>query len=190
MVGTKIYHTASLWRRVVARILDIMIRMLWYFPVLIQMVQGVWSGGEVAISWSLLITCALASFLYQWFFLYFLGATLGKLLLGLRIVNWRDQADLTLMQACVRVATDGLSFFFGEALHVLALLRFDRRNVSDWVAETWVVQKFPASSQAVPRPVLALVLSLCFGVLGFLNLYEMVQTSVFDSQGIVLTSLW
>jgi uncharacterized RDD family membrane protein YckC len=78
---------------------------------------------------------------YKWMFLFFLGATFGKWLFGLRVVPaLHPSASLGLMQSLLRVLTDDLSFFFGQALRALALVRLDRTHVSDWVAETRVVQ--------------------------------------------------
>jgi len=103
----------------------------------------------------------------------------------------RDHAQLldSLMQALLRVLTDSLALFFSQGLHSLALLRFDRRHVSDWVAETWVRQRFESQTVARPRPVVAVLLCLYFSVSGFYSLYSMVQKSDLDSQGITLTGL-
>lgn len=128
----------------------------------------------------------LLQFAYRWLFLYFMGATLGKLMMGLRVVSFPDEGPLTLMQSLIRVLTDGLSLFFNEGLRVLGLIRFDRRHVADWVAETQVRQRHPREHPPRPRWVLAVILCVYFSLTGFLSAYSLFQRSIWEHDGVVL----
>jgi hypothetical protein len=165
-----------------------MIAVVFFLPILIQGVSAFFHQGEVTIAWNWIFPCAAMVFLYRWLFVYFMGGTIGKLILGLRVVNFPDQRPVTLMQALIRALTDSLSLFFSQGLRALALLRFDRRHVSDWVAETWVRQRFEPEGVPRPRPVVAVLLCLYFSISGFYSIYCLVQKSDLDAHGMTFTS--
>lgn len=128
--------------------------------------------------WSWLVVCFFLQFCYRLFFLQLVGGTPGKLLLGLRVVPRGNPAKaLDWGQSFLRVMADHLSFFFGPGLFMLALLRFDRTHVSDWVAETRVVQLLPRLSPPRRHVFWGLFLCLYFSVTGFMSVYRLVQMS-------------
>jgi uncharacterized RDD family membrane protein YckC len=136
--------TASTWRRLVAYWLDSMVLAFCWLPVFIQVWGSMAYEGRVAFEWRWLLVGVLLQLFYKWTFLYFLGGTIGKLIMGLRVVPAVDQqASLGLFQSFLRVFADALSIFFGHAPRALALLRLDRTHISDWVAETRVMQLAP-----------------------------------------------
>jgi uncharacterized RDD family membrane protein YckC len=136
--------TASTWRRLAAYWIDSMILAICWLPVTIQVLGSATFEGRVAFEWRWLIVGVLLQLFYKWAFLYLMGGTIGKLIMGLRVVPAHDfQTSLGLLQSFLRVFADGLSLFFGHAPRALALLRLDRTHISDWVAETRVMQFAP-----------------------------------------------
>lgn len=116
-------------------------------------------------------------FFYHWLFLYFLAATPGKLLMGLRVVPKNKSAEqgLGLLQSFLRVLADQLSWFFGHGLRMLVLMRLDRTHVSDWVAETQVVQIAPRRDPVRRHVFWALVLCLGLSSWSFMKIYGQFQ---------------
>jgi uncharacterized RDD family membrane protein YckC len=174
-------ETAATEKRVLAFGVDKVIEVLLYLPVWLQLAFSYLREGESSVSWRVLIACVLLHLCYDCLFLYFLGGTVGKLLFGLRVVPRREPMnELTLFQSLLRPLADRLSIFFGQALHVLALLRFDRTHVSDWIAETWVVQAVPRRRRPVRRLGLAVIFFLFFSLSSFLRFYRGVQAAHFE----------
>ncbi len=179
-------NTASTWRRVIAYWLDSMVGGLCLLPFWIQFWGGMLFEEKVHIDWRWLIVALLLNLFYKWSFLYFLGATLGKLVMGLRVVpSSGESEDLGLFQSFLRVFTDGLSFFFGLAPRALALLRLDRTHVSDWVAETRVVQLGPQRSLIARHWVVALMVIIVSFFSQFSNLYQSLHFIEFENGQII-----
>lgn len=170
---------ATNWRRIFAYGLDSLVAgasalIVWLEAELFQKESGVFGYSLHAIA-----AVFIAYFFYHWLFIYFLGGTPGKLMMGLRIVSKNQEgggpAGLGLMQSFLRVLADQLSFFVGHGLRVLVLMRLDRTHVSDWVAETQVVQ-FDKRSGPVRRHLFwALALCLWFSCGGFMKIYSQFQ---------------
>ena len=70
-----------------------------------------------------------------------LGATIGKWLFGLRIVDHRGRAPIGLSRAFLRLAAYSVSSVTLGMGHLLIILRPDRRALHDVLAGTWVVHK-------------------------------------------------
>lgn len=185
---TRPFYTASTEKRIVAVGIDSVVAIFFFIPVWIQAIGSYLQDQLVAIEIRWILASFLMTFLYHWLFLYFLGGTLGKLMTGLRVVPANHpQNDLGLMQSFLRCLTDELSFFFGEALHAVAFLRFDRTHVSDWVAETRVVQYVPRRRLPVRRKILALFLIVVTGVNAFQGAYQLIQTTTVIDGKVILT---
>jgi uncharacterized RDD family membrane protein YckC len=168
----------STLRRIFAYGVDRFFIGLGYAPVLVQLVGSYLRNQrlEVEIRW--VIAGWLFAFLYNVSFLYYLGATLGKLLFRLRVIS--QHGELTLWQAILRVLTNELSIFFGLAPRALALLRLDRTHLADWVAETRVVQFSPRNSPPIRRKILAPILIVFLAVSGFYNFYSEIHRLSFS----------
>jgi len=177
-----VVYTGRIWRRLIAYGLDSFIAGLCFLPVWIQIVGSALQDQQVRIDWTWVALGILLQLFYKWLFLYFLGGTLGKLLLGLRVVS-RNQPEkgLGLLQSLLRVLTDSLSFFFGNALRALALMRLDRTHVSDWVAETRVVQFSKPSSPTKRHIFLALVIMMVSFSNQFQAIYQIAQGLRFEA---------
>ncbi len=180
-------ETAQTWRRVLAFWMDSIVAALCFLPVWIQIFSSYLELGVLSVSLSWVLIGLLLQLFYKWLFLYFLGGTLGKLMMGLRVVP-KDQLEgsLGLFQSFLRVLTDSLSFFFGQALRSLALIRFDRTHVSDWVAETRVVQYAPRKRPPTRHWILVLIVFIFSFLSQFQTAYQLVQRSTFENGMIVV----
>jgi len=156
------YFTASTFRRTIAFVIDQVIILILFLPVGLESLNSYLVQGNFSVDLRWILACFLMKFFYQWLFLYFLGGTLGKLTMGVRLIpiHAGENLSLGLMQSFIRVLADELSLFFGQGLKMLALLRLDRTHVSDWVAETRVVQFHPRLHR--PRRRVILGIGLCF----------------------------
>ncbi len=177
-------HTASTGKRLVALLIDRAIFTLCYAPALSQYAWFYLKEGQGQVSLGLLALCWLFSLIIQSYFLYQWGGTPGKLLLGLRVVNVASSSPLYFLQALIRIMTDQLSLIFGLAPRCFAFVRFDRRHVSDWVAETRVVQSQPRVKLPQRRWLLAIFGFFYFGITEFMTTYTFVQQLEFK-QGYV-----
>jgi len=74
-----------------------------------------------------------------------LGATVGKWVLCLRIVDHRGRAPIGLSRAFLRLAAYSVSSVTLGMGHLLIVLRPDRRALHDLLAGTWVVRRRRAS---------------------------------------------
>jgi uncharacterized RDD family membrane protein YckC len=182
--------TANSFRRFFAYIVDkVVIFFLYFFlylPVWIQISVSWLADRTFEIRWHWLIICFLLQFAYRWCFLKTLGGTLGKLLMGLRLVNRRTGEPLSWMQAFLRVLTDQLSLLFGPAHQMLLFARFDRTHLADWVAETQVRQLAENSAQPKRNIPMAIFLCLYFALTSYLSIYQLVQRSEWSSQSLIV----
>ena len=99
---------AGLWNRFLALVFDLVILSLIFFPVT-KLVKGVWlmSSGEHAWSYGWFITDPLCLTFLAAMFFYFvlleglLGATIGKMILGLQVVS-TDRGPCGLKRSFIR----------------------------------------------------------------------------------------
>lgn len=138
--------TANSFHRFVAYLIDLWVVVLGSFVVWLE--SKVSFDSEILGSYSLklMFVVWLIQFSYHWLFLYFCSATPGKIWMGLKVMSKNSPQGLGFMQSFLRVLTDQLSYFLGLGPRVLALIRLDRTHLSDWVAETYVVQDDPRKS--------------------------------------------
>jgi len=179
-------NTASTWRRVLAYGIDSIIMGICFLPFWLQVWGSMLFDHEISVGWQWLGVVLLLQLFYKWLFLYFLGGTIGKLMLGLRVVNRTGEEGLGLMQSFLRVFADSLSIFFGLAPRALALLRLDRTHVSDWVAETRVVQLSPQRVLMRRHWLAALVVIWISFFSQFSRVYHGLQAVDFEGGRIVL----
>jgi uncharacterized RDD family membrane protein YckC len=171
------YYTANTWKRIFAYLTDGAIISILILPVLLKAFQSYAQNGFFELSWKWLVVGFVLQFLYKWLFLKLLGGTLGKLLFALRVVSVNGESQLTWMQSFLRVFTDHFSIFFGKAPQAFMFYRFDRRHLSDWIAETRVVQFFPRRKYPHRRIFLATFLVIYLGIGGFLSAYKTYQNT-------------
>lgn len=171
---------ARSYRRILAYLVDSIITMILFTPIWIQMLASLFRDRTFEIDFNLLILCFLLNFFYHFLFLRFMGGTIGKLLFGLRVVNKSNGGSPSSMQCFLRVLTDQLGIFFGNAPRVLAFARFDRTHVSDWVAETQVRQTSPREDHPKRNIPVTLVVALYLAYSSFISAYQWIQRSEFD----------
>lgn len=164
-------YVASTARRLWAHFVDGIFKFCWFLPVFLQAGFHWFVEGSVSFSLHLLVLCWLLDISFRVCFIKFMGGTPGKLMFGLRIVSRDDLgvagAGLGWIQVVIRVLADQLSYFFGWGPWSLALLRFDRTHVSDWLAETRVVQMSPRLEPPRRRWFWGLVLALYLSASGW-----------------------
>ena len=182
--------SARTWKRSLAYFFDSLILNSCYWPLLLHIWKPMLEGHSVRIPINLLLLVGLLVVFYKWMFLFFLGATPGKLIMGIRVVNrWNPDQSLGLMQSFLRVFADGLSLFFGLAPRALALIRFDRTHISDWIAETQVVQNLPHSGVRRRWVLLAILIIYTSGPAHFMKAYRLFENSEISSGEIVIDPL-
>lgn len=166
-------------RRFAARMVDWTVTQVVWVPAWIQLAMAYFRGEELIASWWAVAGGLSLSFLYYFLFYGTLGATIGKLIFGLRVVNAHDSRQkINWSQALIRTLADYLSFFFSLAPYSLALLRKDRTHLVDWIAETRVVQNNQTDKTVKQRWVVGSVLTLYFlfsGVAGAFRFFHYVK---------------
>lgn len=173
-------YTSETGTRLIAYAIDLALANAFLLPVLIKFGVFRYAHDEVKIPYSILFECFSLSFLYQVCFLFFLQATPGKFLMGLRVVNAHDEyLRLSIAQCFLRVFADQLRWFFGLAPRTLALLRYDRTHLSDWVAETRVVQFHPRSSVPHRRLIFGAVAFIVMATLSWMRAYHFIHNVSF-----------
>lgn len=152
-------HLPSTWNRLWAYSIDKTIMSLFLLPVVLAKVRLFLSGAPVFISLWTLVYIMLVPMIYEFLFLLFFQRTPGKWLFGLTVVP-RFHADEPLhwTRCLLRALTSRLSIFFAIAPFALAFFKYDRTHLSDWVAETRVVQNKTRSERPRIRWVVGFLL--------------------------------
>lgn len=175
-------------RRFFAYLVDSIFRGLLWAPVWVSFTIQGWQGKEVFLSWSLIVGCALLSYSYDVLSLFYFQRTLGKLMLGMKVVSSHgSSASLSFAQSFLRPLVDRLDFFFGLSLRAFSFLRLDRTHPSDWLAETRVVS-FLGESQRNRRPIVFLFCLFWFGFAEFAEKYQLVQRMTIQSSGLLIST--
>lgn len=138
------FSVASTWKRLFARSVDGAISYVFFIPVGLNVVWSFFAKGSFDIRLNVFLLCWLMAFLYEVVFVWLFGATIGKWLFGLRVVHATSSTRRpSLIQSALRNLANQLSFFLSWAPFCVAFLRYDRRHLADWLAETRVVQSTP-----------------------------------------------
>ena len=74
------------------------------------------------------------------------GATIGKRIFGIRIVDHQGRSPIGLSRAFLRLAAYSVSSVTLGMGHLLVVLRPDRRALHDILAGTWVVRRDPKTT--------------------------------------------
>lgn len=184
------YFTASTWSRVGAHWVDNIITAVFYSPVFILGQMSFNQMGYFEIPWWVFICSVALDFVFRVLFYYFIGATPGKLLFGLRLIPSHlinsQESSLSFWQCLLRVWADKLSFFFSYAPQALMFFRYDRTHLSDWIAETRVVQLFPRARPPKRRWILAILLILIGYSQGTQNIYQWAGGFEWNSESLII----
>ncbi len=186
MTSNEPKFVADTVRRLFALWIDSLLHMLVTGAFLSVPVSKLLLQREVVISYVSLGTFAVLSLGFQACCLKWVGATPGKLMMGLRIVSRTGASELSWMQAFLRPLADALSLFFGLGPRALMFLRFDRTHISDWVAETQVRQFHARTHPPRRRWLLGLGLFLFLSGQSFHQSYQQIQHLKFTSKSVVI----
>jgi uncharacterized RDD family membrane protein YckC len=150
----------STYRRLGAEFIDLIVCvMVFALGVLVATTQGYEPDYLAFDSWSFLLGFALLRIIYEVFQLRFQGATLGKRVLGLRVVSLPfGYRSLPWMICWIRTLTKRLDVFVNMLPQLFAFYRSDRRQLADQIAETQVIQDRQRPTFPRPRPILATLL--------------------------------
>ena len=153
------FQVASFPRRIWAYIFDAIFLTVLSMPIWIVVISEILNGREIFISWRLLLLQNVLILAYVIGFLMWDGATPGKWLMGLRVVDVNSGDSLSFFQAFVRAIGGRLNFFFVFLPQAVSFFRKDRRQLFDLLAETIVVESEPerAYSHRGMRPILGVL---------------------------------
>ncbi|WP_413293739.1 RDD family protein [Bdellovibrio sp. HCB185ZH] len=166
-LNTADIYVPSTWKRLVAVTIDQVFLAICYAPFYSAFYAAWFTEAEVEFSLFQLLMLFLIPALYEAASLILISATPGKWIMGLKVVPAQDpQSELDYTQCLLRPLTSRLSFFFSWAIFSLAFFRYDRTHLSDWVAETRVVQFQPRSTRAGIRWILGTFLILSYSYEG------------------------
>lgn len=181
-------YVPSTWKRILAYSLDEIFMIPFYLPFVGIGIQFFWGEEDIVISLLQFFLILFVPAVYEFVFLLLLQSTPAKWFLGLKVVPAHDwEADLSWQQALLRALTKRLSLFTSTAMYVLALFRYDRTHLADWVAETRVVQATPRHARPRIRWFLGTILTVYFLVEG-LSLASKVLGAIHWSEGVVSLS--
>ena len=139
-IGQTTNRVASTYRRMGAFLIDYGICIIFFLPASAFSTQTL---GGVSISLIWVAVGLIAQFSFKCFFLHFFSATPGKMFFGLKVVNIHAPAQqLGVLQVLIRVLSDHLGLFLSFGPFAWAFLNFERRQLSDYFAETKVIGDF------------------------------------------------
>lgn len=136
---------AGFWVRFFASLLDLIVWCMFFFPIT-YIVKGTWLMTKEDHLWGIfdpLCGIFLGIIFLYWIVLEaFLGGTVGKLILGLRVTN-DEYGKITLAQSFLRNACrmiDGLPFLNLLGIFSIILSK-EKQRIGDRIARTYVVYK-------------------------------------------------
>ena len=179
------YYVPSTKRRILAGSIDQIIIMIPAVVIFYPNLKALLNTSEIKINIFVLAAVVSCQFLYFFLSYLLLEATLGQKLVGQKLVSLSGE-KLAAIQIAIRVLCDQLSVFFSFGLFCLIFFRFDRTHLSDWLAETKVVQDEERKMPAVRRAVVCVLLTGYFCIDGFHNFYNMVHMSDIRGSDLIL----
>jgi uncharacterized RDD family membrane protein YckC len=184
-------HIASTWKRYFALTVDSTLisfglaLLLWN-----SIVSGLWVPSplleEMELPWGILLQMVIGSSAYWALSQKLWGGSPGKMLFGLRIVDAKSKKPISWRQSILRTISSWLNLLFGIAPVLVALLRLDRRQLSDLIAGTVVVQGQPRNSPPQVRRILASVLIVLFGISGLISARDLSKKFQMRSSGLLV----
>lgn len=163
----KLYLPQSL-RRITAYGIDQCCLVLLLFP-LWKIVWEVFTlDNDLFLSLPAFFFLLLFPALYQFVFLSFFSRTPGQWVMGLWVVSGRDdRRRVSVWQALLRALGMRLSLFFSYGIYLVALFRYDRTHLADWIAETRVMQESETPRRIRLHPILGALLVFLYVSDGF-----------------------
>ena len=151
-------------KRLWARLIDQLLSLIFYIPVVKAFFLLVFTEQEVQISVMTLIVMAFIPAIYEGVWLWILQQTPGKWFLGLKVVDaYNPEKELAWQQCLMRALVGRLDLFFSLAIYALAFFRYDRTHLADWLVETRVVQMAPRVHKAKMRWLVGSIFVVFYG---------------------------
>lgn len=172
-------------RRILAGAIDQIIIMVPAILIFYPNIKALFNTSEIKINIFVLVVVVAGQFLYFFVSYLLMEATFGQRLVGQKLVTLSGE-KLAGVQVAIRVLCDQLSVFFSYGLFCLIFFRFDRTHLSDWLAETKVVQDEERKTPAVRRIIVCILLTSYFCVDGFHNFYNMVHQTEIQGTYLIL----
>ncbi|MGB3750752.1 MAG: RDD family protein [Arcobacteraceae bacterium] len=139
--NTNDLHLASMKSRVKAFIIDDLSITLLVIVILWDKISA--SNGDIMSTMLIMneafFQIVILKFLYQSFFIWYYGATIGKLIVKIKVIDFDNYGKVTLLNSCIRSAGRVLSeavFYLG---FVLAYYGDSRQTFHDKFGKTLVV---------------------------------------------------
>lgn len=155
------------------------------FPAFGVSALSIFSGGPVWISWSFLVYLLVVPLLYEGLSVWLFGTTFGKWLFFLKIVHSKNpHSSLSAGQTFTRALAGRLSWFFSSAIQVMALFRYDRTHLADWLGKTRVVTTRVRPKQVVIHWIFGSIAFAIFISSGLLVAGAFLSSITYDSSGL------
>lgn len=181
------FFIASSWKRLMARSIDGLVQLILLAPAMAVLLYHYVRYDEMYFSYKWVFFSIVVVCLYRILFYKFMGATVGKLIMGLRLVSVDDfSGDLRWLQVIIRVLAEFLSLFFSWAFYMLMFFRYDRTHLADWLAHTRVVQAQPRLSRPSVRPVFGFLAFLYFLTSGVSGFFQNMQKIRFEKDRVII----
>ena len=165
-------HLPSTWKRLGALFIDGLVLGL---PTGFCFLVGIYRIGENEVFFPFIpyILSAVAALGFQFYFLKKFSTTVGKMALGLVVTDAKTlRPGLTTAQALLRLFSGFLALIFSLAPMAYALVREDRRQISDIIAGTQVMQKTPRKKAPKKRWIIGSVVMVYFVFMGPYSSYN------------------
>lgn len=186
-------------RRTIAYLFDELISSFLYLPIFIKILLlsftpvGDAVSEDFILSWKWVLVSVFLVFIYEVVFLKMVGAMPAQLLLGLRVIPLESESperkELSWGQSLLRVVADKFKYLVGFSGALLALTNSQRKTLSDYIAETKVIQLEPRA-EALKSYSMVYVLVILSLVLGLYNAIETARGLRFNGEGILVESIF
>lgn len=183
-------YLPSTWKRLAANGIDELFMIPFYAPFFGIFLTMMTSEESVSIPIFTFFLILFVPAVYEFVFLVLMQATPAKWLLGLTVVPAGNfEEPLGWQAAFLRALAKRLSLFLSLAPYVLALFRYDRTHLVDWVAETRVVQNVPRPRPAKIRWFIGSVFFIYFCIEGWSAASKVIETIDWQNNQVYLDEL-
>lgn len=180
-------HLPSTWKRFSALMID---GIIFSLPTLIGFALGLFrmTGGELILPWVPYFFSAVVTISFHFFCLIHWSRTPGKMLFGLYITDAQTlKTGLSAKQAALRMLGGFLCVPFSLAPLAYAFFRTDRRQLSDLIAGTQVMQEAPRKNPPKIRWIIGGLLVVYFFITGTMTFLSTIKMLKFSAEGISIS---
>lgn len=140
-MNTDNLELASILRRFFAFLIDeILVTVLIYLVFWDQLVTNAMDVDQLAIALaSLVVPVLVIKFIYQTFFVWYYGATIGKIILKIRVIDYYHFGKISFSAALMRSVSRLVSEYFLYIGFAVAFLTEGRQSFHDKLGKTLVI---------------------------------------------------